>query len=156
MQGVVSKSNTQEVVMKRHMFTFVLLFVTTLAVAKDNRYYQLGTLTEMNAAECGYQEKSGKGFVGSLIGTDSSKRDVRQTLCQEYVLKAEKVNYRIRPHKEKKPVLLPVGERVEFRIKKDRMLVRVGDSDKEIEYDVVSMVAVDAKASENKTVAEVK
>lgn len=141
--------------MKRHLITFALMFVlTTLALAKDTRYYQTGKLTEMNATECGYKEKSGKGFVGSLIGTDSSNRDVRQTLCQEYVLKADKVNYRIRPHKEKKPTLLPVGDTVEFRIKKDRMLVRVGDSDKEIEYDVVSMVAVDAKAAETKTVAE--
>jgi len=141
--------------MKRHLFTFALLFVTTLAVAKDNRYYQTGTLAEMNATECGYHEKSGKGFVGTLIGTDSANRDVRQTLCQEYVLKSEKVNYRIRPHKEKKPTLLPIGETVEFRIKKDKMLVRVGDGDKEIEYDVVSMVAVDRKA-ETKTVAEAK
>ena len=145
--------------MKRHLLTFVLLLAAgTLAAAKDNRYYQTGKLTEMNATECGYHEKSGKGFVGSLIGTDAANRDVRQTLCQEYVLKAEKVNYRIRPHKEKKPTLLPVGETVEFRIKKDRMLVRVGDSDKEIEYDVVSMVALEngAAKTEAKTVAEVK
>ena len=142
--------------MKRHMFTFALLFVTTLAVAKDNRYYQSGTLAEMNATECGYHEKSGKGFVGSLIGTDSSSKDIRQTLCQEYVLKAEKVTYRIRPRKEKKAELLPIGERIEFRIKKDKMLLRIGDSDKELEYSVVSMVAVERSQAATKTVAEAK
>lgn len=140
--------------MKRHLLLIVLLLaVTTLAAAKDNRYYQTGLLSEMNATECGYQEKSGQGFVGSLIGTDSSKRDVRQTLCQEYVLKAEKVTYRIRPRKEKKAELLPIGERIQFRIKKDRMLLRVGDSDKELEYNVVSMVAVHRGEA---TVAEAK
>lgn len=140
--------------MKRHLFVIVLLLaVTSLAAAKDNRYYQTGLLAEMNATECGYQEKSGQGFVGSLIGTDSSKRDVRQTLCQEYVLKAEKVTYRIRPRKEKKAELLPIGERIQFRIKKDKMLLRVGDSDKELEYNVVSMVAVNRGEA---TVAEAK
>lgn len=141
--------------MKRHMLSLflTLLFVTTVAAAKDGRYYQTGLLSEMNATECGYQEKSGQGFVGSLIGTDSSKRDVRQTLCQEYVLKAEKVTYRIRPRKEKKAELLPIGERIEFLIKKDKMLLRVGDSDKELEYNVVSMVAVNRGEA---TVAEAK
>ncbi|HUS19692.1 MAG TPA: hypothetical protein VMZ25_08580 [Terriglobales bacterium] len=144
--------------MQRHMkitMFVTVLFVATLVSAKDNRFYQTGLLAEMNATECGYHEKSGKGFVGSLIGTDSASKDIRQTLCQEYVLKSDKVTYRVRPHKEKKAVLLPIGERIEFRIKKDKMLMRVGDSDKEIEYDVVSMVAVEREAS-TKTVAEAK
>lgn len=143
--------------MKRHLIIFVaVLFLSTLAMAKDNRYYQTGLLSAMNANECGYHEKSGKGFVGSLIGTDSANKDIRQTLCQEYTLKAEKVTYRIRPHKEKKAELLPIGERIEFRIKKDRMLLRVGDGDKEIEYDVVSMVAVERSEAATKTVADAK
>ena len=145
--------------MKRHMKITVfatVLFVSTLATAKENRFYQTGLLAEMNATECGYHEKSGKGFVGTLIGTDSGNRDVRQTLCQEYLLKADKVTYRIRPHKEKKAHLLPIGERIEFRIKKDKMLLRVGDGDKEIEYNVVSMVAVERSEAAVKTVAEAK
>ncbi len=143
--------------MKRHLITLfvTIMFVTTLATAKENRYYQIGLLSEMNATECGYHEKSGKGFVGALIGTDSSNKDIRQTLCQEYVLKSDKVNYRIRPRKEKKAELLPIGERIEFRIKQDKMLLRIGDGDKEIEYNVVSMVAVE-RTEAAKTVAEAK
>ncbi|HUR37702.1 MAG TPA: hypothetical protein VM009_07785 [Terriglobales bacterium] len=143
--------------MKRHLITFVgVLVLTALASAKENRFYQTGLLAEMNATECGYHEKSGKGFVGSLIGTDSASKDIRQTLCQEYLLKSERVTYRIRPHKEKKATLLPIGERIEFRIKKDKMLLRVGDGDKEIEYNVVSMVAVERSEAATKTVAEAK
>ena len=145
--------------MKRHtliaMFVSILI-LTTLASAKENRFYQTGLLAEMNATECGYHEKSGKGFVGTLIGTDSGNRDVRQTLCQEYLLKSDRVTYRIRPHKEKKAALLPIGESIEFRIKKDKMLLRVGDGDKEIEYNVVSMVAVERSETATKTVAEAK
>jgi hypothetical protein len=138
--------------MKLRLFVAILL-VTSLAQAKENRYYQKGLLAEMSSTECGYHEKSGKGFIGSVIGTDSAKRDVRQTLCQEYVLKSDKVTYRIRPRNEKKPELLPIGERIEFRIKKDRMLLKLGDSDKEIEYNVVSMMAVETHESGSNAVA---
>jgi hypothetical protein len=48
--------------------------------------------------------------------------------------------YRIRPKDAKHPVLLPVGERAQFRLEKDKMLLRVEDLDsKEREYIVVSM-----------------
>jgi hypothetical protein len=48
--------------------------------------------------------------------------------------------YRIRPRDAKHPVLLPVGERAQFRLDKDKMLLRVEDLDsKEREYIVVSM-----------------
>jgi len=61
-------------------------------------------------------------------------------LCQEYVLQADRVIYRIRPRDEKHPVLLPVGEQAQFRLQKDKMLLRVEDLDgKEREYIVVSM-----------------
>ena len=48
------------------------------------------------------------------------------------------------------PVLLPVGERAQFRIQKDKMLLQVEDVDeKEREYSVVSMTPrQDRKSSE--------
>jgi hypothetical protein len=65
---------------------------------------------------------------------------MREALCQEYTLVADKVIYRIRPKKDKKPDLLPVGEPVEFRIKKDKLILRVRElDDKEREFLVVSM-----------------
>ena len=48
--------------------------------------------------------------------------------------------YRIRPREEKHPVLLPVGDQAQFRLAKDKMMLRVEDLDgKEREYLVVSM-----------------
>jgi hypothetical protein len=123
----------------RRLLPMVLLF-TTMASAGEVRHYQPGELQEMNSVECGYDEKSGKGFAGSLLGTDSGSRKMREALCQEYTLVADKVIYRIRPKKDKKPDLLPVGEPVEFRIKKDRLVLRVRElDDKEREFVVVSM-----------------
>jgi len=51
-----------------------------------------------------------------------------------------RIIYRIRPKDDKHPVLLPVGEKVQFRIDKDKMKLRVEDlDDKERDYIVVSM-----------------
>jgi hypothetical protein len=64
-------------------------------------------------------------------------------LCQEYVLRSDKVVYRIRPRDEKHPVLLPVGETAEFRIQKDRLYLKITEMDeKERDYTVVSMAPV--------------
>ena len=62
-------------------------------------------------------------------------------LCQEYVLQTERITYRIRPKDDKHPVLLPVGETAQFRIHKDKLLLRVPEADgKEREYLVLSMI----------------
>ena len=71
-----------------------------------------------------------------------------ELLCQEYLLQSEHVIYRIRPRDDKHPVLLPVGERAQFRIQKDKMLLQVEDLDqKEREYNVVSMTPRESSKS---------
>jgi hypothetical protein len=50
------------------------------------------------------------------------------------------VVYRIRPKDDKHPVLLPVGASAQFRLDKDKMLVRVEQLDsKEREFVIVSV-----------------
>jgi hypothetical protein len=125
------------------MLSRIALAVTltaSLAVAKEPRFYQKGVLVEMNSVPCGYDEKAGKGFGGAVLGTDSGHRKTKEMLCPEYVLRTEKVIYRIRPKEEKNPVLLPIGEDAEFRIHKDKMKLRVLELEKkERDYFVVSM-----------------
>ncbi len=122
-----------------------LLAVTLLwafaAQAKEARFYEKGTVAEMNAVDCGTEEKGAKGIGGVLLGTDSQHRKTQELLCQEYVLRSDRLVYRIRPKEEKHPALLPVGEQAEFRIRKDRMYLRVPEGDgKERQYFVVSMI----------------
>ena len=75
-----------------------------------------------------------------IIGTDGASKKTKALLCQEYVLQTDHVIYRIRPRDEKHPALLPVGEKAQFRIQKDKMILGVEDLDeKEREYQVVSM-----------------
>ncbi len=99
---------------------FSVLALATVAYGKDPKPYQTGKLVQMDSVSCGAAEKEGK-------------------LCQEYVVQTERVTYHIRPRDEKHSVLLPAGEPAQFRIAKDRMLLRVAElNGKEGEYVVVS------------------
>jgi hypothetical protein len=126
--------------MRSKMGLCILLGLASAAFAKDPKPYQSGKLLQMDSVQCGMAEKDAKSFAGEMLGTDSGNKKTQEVLCQEYVLQAERVIYRIRPRDEKHPVLLPVGERAQFRLLKDKMLLRVEDLDsKEREYIVVSM-----------------
>lgn len=97
----------------------------------------------MESVSCGYAENSGKTLKGQILGTDGGHKNTKEMLCQEYVLRSDKVVYRIRPRDEKHPVLLPVGETAEFRIQKDRLYLKITEIDqKERDYTVVSMSPV--------------
>ena len=125
--------------MKIHVIVAAII-LATIAQAKEPKAHQTGTLLQMDSAECGVDENSGKSVVGELVGTDSAHKKSKALLCQEYLLQSDRVIYRIRPRDDKHPVLLPVGEKAQFRIQKDKMLLRVEDvDDKEREYNVVSM-----------------
>lgn len=116
------------------------LVMVSSAHAKEAKRYQSGELLQMDSVECGYDEKSGKSFAGEMLGTDSGHKKTHSLLCQEYLLQSERVIYRIRPKDDKHPVLLPVGEKVQFRLEKDKMILRMEDLDnKDREYLVVSM-----------------
>ena len=120
---------------------FVMVFLLAgLALAKEAKHYQSGTLLNMESADCGFDENSGKSFAGEIIGTDSAHKKTHALLCQEYLLQTERVTYRIRPRDEKHPILLPVGEKAQFRLEKDKMVLHVGDlDDKDRRYTVISM-----------------
>jgi hypothetical protein len=135
--------------MKTAVFCVVLLGGMAVQ-AKDGPSYQSGTLKEMSSVECGFEQKSAKGLMGEIVGTDNSHSKTRKTFCQEYVLETNHVIYHIRPREEKHPALLPVGEKAMFRMKKDFMVLKVPEGDdKEREYDVVSMLPIQANDGSN-------
>jgi hypothetical protein len=125
--------------MRSKLWMCVLVLVS-VAYAKEPRAYQTGKLLQMDSVNCGVDEKDANSVAGEMLGTDSTHKKTKEVLCQEYVLQAENVIYRIRPRDEKHPVLLPVGQSAQFRLQKDKMLLRMEDVDsKEREYIVVSM-----------------
>jgi hypothetical protein len=131
--------------MKKVTASAFLLLAATLqnvapAPAKDKPASERGVLLQMDSTHCAFAEKGSKTVAGEILGTDGQHKNTQEVLCQEYILKSERLIYRIRPKDDKHPTLLPVGESAEFRIHKDRMLLRVPESDgKEREYIVVSM-----------------
>jgi hypothetical protein len=120
-----------------------VLLVAATAYAKEPKAYQGGKLVQMDSVNCGVEEKEGKSFTGEVIGTDSGHKKTQELLCQEYLLQTDKMVYRLRPRDAKHPVLLPVGEQAQFRLDKNKLVLRVEALDaKEREYIVVSMKPV--------------
>jgi hypothetical protein len=133
----------------------IVLFCAALACAsaafgKGPKAYQTGKIVETNSVQCGTAESYGQSCVGAMSGTDSGSKKTPEPLCREYLLEAEHVIYRIRPREQKHAVLLPIGQKAQFRIRKDKLLLRVEDlDDKEHDYVVVSMsLRIDGDAAD--------
>src|SRR5258708_17381202 len=111
----------------RYLAAIVLL--AAVAQAKEPKHYQSGKLLKMESVKCGTDEKNGKSLAGEMLGTDSAHMKTREMLCQQYVLQTDSVVYTIRPKDDKHPVLLPIGEKAQFRMDKDTVFLRVEDVD---------------------------
>jgi hypothetical protein len=140
--------------MKKGTLAILVLGAALSLQAKDGPAYEKGVLTQMDSSSCGYAEKDGKTIAGEIFGTDGQHKNTKVVLCQEYVLQTERVTYRIRPKDDKHPFLLPVGETAQFRIHKDKLLLRVPEADgKEREYFVLSMTPRSDAAASGKLAA---
>ena len=62
--------------MRSRIFIAAIL-LASLAQAKEPKHNQSGTLLQMDSAECGVDENSGKSVVGELVGTDSAHKKTR-------------------------------------------------------------------------------
>jgi hypothetical protein len=101
------------------------------AYAQEARAYLSGNLVQADSVQCGYSD----GAETKI--TAQSKTSV---LCTEYVLETDEVIYRIRPKDAKNAVSLPVGQRAQFRLRNNVLLLAVAAPDNtEREYIVVSM-----------------
>ena len=118
---------------------FLGVSVSSLAYAKDPAPYQTGKLLQMNSVHCGTAQKSDTSALGEIIGTDNRSTKTQDVLCQEYVLETDSVDFHIRPRDEKHPEILPIGSLAQFRIDKDKLILRAEGMDKERQYIVVSI-----------------
>ena len=126
----------------KNSLIFAAIVVASCSVQAKEKSYEKGVLLQMESSPCGYAEKGSKTFVGEILGTDGEHKNTKEMLCPEYVLQGARVIYRIRPKDDKHPTLLPIGETAEFRIEKDKLILRVPEAnDKEREYSVVSMTS---------------
>jgi hypothetical protein len=120
---------------------FVLLAAAPLyAGGKKKNQSERAMLEKMEAVPCGAKQKglSGLGSFWASVGiTDVHSNE---KLCPQYLLRSDDMDYQVRPKDLKHPEVLPIGQEVVFKIKKDRMLLKVADGDKKTrDYEVVSM-----------------
>lgn len=122
-------------------YVLALTLIASVAQAKEPRDYQTGKVVKMESVKCGTDAKDAKSFAGEMLGTDSQHMKTKELLCQQYVVESDSVIYTIQPKNDKHPALLPIGQQAQFRLNKDKILLRVqDDDDKEREYLVVSMM----------------
>jgi hypothetical protein len=126
------------------------------AGGKKNKGEERGMLEKMEAVPCGAKQKglTGLGSIWASAGVTDVHSD--EKMCPQYLLRTDEMDYRIRPRDGKHPVVLPVGQEVEFKIKKDNLFLKVPDGDRKTRaYQVVSMTPANpdhpAPSAENKS-----
>jgi len=122
---------------------------------KKKKQPERGMLEKMEAVPCGAKEHglTGLGSVWASAGVTHVNSD--EKLCPQYLLRTDEMEYHIRPTESKHPVILPVGHEGEFKIKDDRMFLKVPDGDRKTRtYHVVAMkptnTDMDAQSSSSK------
>jgi hypothetical protein len=96
---------------------------------------------------------TGLGTVWASAGITHVNTD--EKLCPQYMVITDEMEYHIRPTDTKHPELLPVGKEIEFKIKKDRMFLKVIDGDQKTEtYHVVSMKPTNSDAGAQSAAAK--
>jgi hypothetical protein len=112
-------------------------------------------LEKMEAIPCGAKQKgiTGLGSIWASAGITHVNSD--EKLCPQYLLRTDDMDYEIRPKDLKHPVVLPVGQEVVFKIKKDEMYVKCpeGGDKKTRAYQVVAMKPLEANPQQNASTA---
>lgn len=121
------------------------------ADGKKKKQPDRAMLEKMEAVPCGAQQKgiTGLGSIWASAGITHVNSD--EKLCPQYLLRTDETEYEIRPTDKKHPVVLPIGQEVVIKIKKDRMTVKVPEGDNKTRtYLVVGMKPTNADSeSEN-------
>lgn len=115
------------------------------ADSKKKNQPERGMLEKMEAVPCGAQERGLTGLGSVWASAGITHVNSNEKLCPEYLLRTDEMEYHIRPTDGKHPTVLPVGHEGEFKIKNDRMFLKVDDGDRKTRtYRVVSENPTDA------------
>ena len=124
-------------------FTLVFLFLAAAplyAGGKKKNQPERAMLEKMEAVPCGAKQRGLNGLGSFWASVGLTSVNTNEKLCPQYLLRADAMDYRIRPMDLKHPEVLPIGQEVVFKLKKDRMLLKVPYGDKKTRpYEVVAM-----------------
>jgi hypothetical protein len=118
------------------------LALPSIAEAKNKKKPpKRGMIESMQSIPCGAKARGLTG-LGSIFGSVGIEHvNSNEKLCPQYLFRTDELDYHIRPMDLKHAVLLPIGHEGEFKIKKDRLYLKVPDEDKKTREFLV--VAVD-------------
>ena len=112
-------------------------------VAKKKNQPSRAVLEKMDAVPCGAKQRGLAGLGSFWASVGITDIHSNEKLCPQYLVRADDMDYRVRPADMKHPDVLPVGHEVVFRIEKDHMMMGVADLDdkryKMKKYEVVAM-----------------
>src|ERR1700751_645945 len=120
--------------LKEGLITALILAVSLPGSAaekhKKKKGAERGMLERMEAVPCGAKQRGFTG-VGSIFASAGIEAvNSEEKLCPQYMLRTDDMEYHVRPTDKKHAVLLPVGEEADFKIKKNRMYLKIPDGDK--------------------------
>jgi hypothetical protein len=107
-----------------------VLLLASLAQAQDPKKYHSGRLLQMESLQCTVFESQ-----------SSAAQASDATVCQEYVVEGDEVLFHLRPTQTKRPIFLPVGKEVGYRVDEGKFYLLLTGERKEHQYVVVSMEA---------------
>jgi hypothetical protein len=109
------------------------------ASAKKKKVQPRGMLESMQSVPCGAKQRglAGVGSIWASVGV--THVNSTEKLCPQYLVRTDDMDYEIRPKDMKHPEVLPIGQEVEIKLKKDHMDVKLPDGGKTLTYIVVSM-----------------
>ena len=133
---------------RKTLITMLALLLAFPVFAHDKKKHADRAMIEkMEAVPCGEKERglAGLGAVWGSVGVTHVNSD--EKLCPQYLLRSDDMEYHVRPLDHKHPVILPVGQEAKFKVKKDKLDIRVpggnSDSGKTRQYQVVAMKPID-------------
>lgn len=122
------------------MIAALLLMPGLPAAAKNKKKSNRAMIEKMESVPCGARERglAGLGSIFGSVGVTHVNSD--EKLCPHYLLRTDEMEYEIKPTDGKHPAILPVGKEGVFKIKKDRMLLKIPDGDRKTRsYQVVGI-----------------
>jgi hypothetical protein len=131
----------------------LILILTRPGFAADSKKHANRAMIErMDAVPCGAHERglTGLGSIWASVGVTHVNSD--EKLCPQYLLRTDDMEYHVRPLDHKHPVLLPVGQEGEFKLKKDEIEMRIPDGDRKMRhYQVVAIKPIDHSETPSST-----
>jgi hypothetical protein len=117
-----------------------LALAVPLSAGPKKKVATRGMLEKMEAVPCGAKQRglTGLGSIWASAGITHVNSD--EKLCPQYLLRTDDMDYHIQPTDKKHPVVLPIGQEAEYKLKNDKMYLKVPEGDhKTRTYLVVAM-----------------